>query len=135
MPIAASGQGSGIQSTFRQIGSALGIAILGTILITTLGSQLRDELRAVPDLPAARQAGIREAVRASGGSAIAGLRAQPHSRPIVAASERALSSSARLVAFTAAGFVLVGLLVTVGLPNPRDALPHASRSPGDTPLA
>ena len=134
-PIAASGQGSGIQSTFRQVGSALGIAILGTILITTLGSQLRDELRAVPDLSTVRQAGIREAVRASGGSAIAGLRAQPHSRPIVAASERALSSSARLVVFTAAGFVLVGLLVTVGLPNPRDALPHASRSPGDTPLA
>ncbi|MGZ6587502.1 MAG: MFS transporter [Solirubrobacteraceae bacterium] len=135
VPIAASGQGSGIQSTFRQVGSALGIAILGTILITTLGSQLRDELRAVPDLPTVRQAGIREAVRASGGSAIAGLRAQPHSGPVVAASERALSSSARLVAFTAAGFVLIGLLVTVGLPNPRNACADASRSPADTPFA
>ena len=135
VPIAASGQGSGIQSTFRQVGSALGIAILGTILITTLGSQLRDELRAVPDLPTVRQAGIREAVRASGGSAIAGLRAQPRSGPVVAASERALSSSARLVAFTAAGFVLIGLLVTVGLPNPRNARADASRSPADTPFA
>ena len=35
VPTEASGQGSGIQSTFRQVGSALGIAILGTILITT----------------------------------------------------------------------------------------------------
>ena len=135
VPIAASGQGSGIQSTFRQVGSALGIAILGTILITTLGSQLRDELRAVPDLPTVRRAGIREAVRASGGSAIAGLRAQARSGPVVAASERALSSSARLVAFTAAGFVLIGLLVTVGLPNPRNARADASRSPADTPFA
>ena len=32
VPVEASGQAAGIQSTFRQVGSALGIAILGTIL-------------------------------------------------------------------------------------------------------
>jgi len=129
VPVSASGQGSGIQSTFRQVGSALGIAILGTILLTTLGSQLRDELRAVPDLPAERQEAIREAVRASGGIAIDGLRAQPDSGRVVAASERALSDATSLVAFTAAGFVLIGLLVTVGLPNPRDDSPDPGRAP------
>lgn len=56
-------------------------------------------------------------------------------RAVVAASERALSGSARLVAFTAAGFVLVGLLVTGGLPNPRDARPDAGGSPGGAPVA
>jgi hypothetical protein len=58
-------------------------------------------------------------VRESGGSAIARLRAHPDSQQIVAASADALSSSARAVAFTAAGFVLCGLLFTTGLPNPR----------------
>jgi EmrB/QacA subfamily drug resistance transporter len=120
VPVQASGQGSGIQSTFRQVGSALGIAILATILITTLGSGVKARLRSVPGLPPAQQAAITSAVRSSGGSAIVELRGQPGSNSIVAASAQALSSSASTVAFTAAGFVLFGLLVTAGLPNPRD---------------
>ena len=119
VPVQASGQGSGIQSTFRQVGSALGIAILGTILVTTLGSQASARLRTVPGLPPAQQKAISSAVRASGGSAIVRLRAQPGSQQIVAASANALSSSAKTVAFTAAGFVLIGLFFTAGLPNPR----------------
>ena len=121
VPVEASGQGSGIQSTFRQVGSALGIAILGTILITTLGSGVSERLRSVRHLPEARQAAIAGAVRASGGSAIVELRAQPGSERIVEASSEALASSARTTAFTAAGFVLFGLIFTVGLPNPRQA--------------
>ncbi len=117
IPVQSSGQGSGIQSTFRQVGSALGIAILGTILITTLGSGVSNRLRSIPGLPPARQAAISEAVRASGGSAIAELRARPGNTQIVAASSRALAESASTVAFTAAGFVLLGLLATLGLPN------------------
>ena len=120
VPVQASGQGSGIQSTFRQVGSALGIAILATILITTLGAGVSDRLRSVPGLPPARQAAISSAVRASGGSAIVELRHQPGTKRIVAASAQALASSASTVAFTAAGFVLFGMLVTAGLPNPRD---------------
>ena len=135
VPVEASGQGSGIQSTFRQVGSALGIAILGTILITTLGSGVSERLRSVHDLPQARQAAIAGAVRASGGSAIVELRAQPGSEQIVEASSQALASSARTTAFTAAGFVLFGLVFTVGLPNPRQATeeqPHADLSRGST---
>ncbi|HET8977117.1 MAG TPA: MFS transporter [Solirubrobacteraceae bacterium] len=119
VPVAASGQGSGIQSTFRQVGSALGIALLGTILITTLGSGVTHRLRSVPGLPPAARTTIAGAVRASGGSAIVGLRARPGSERIVAAASGALTASARAVAFTAAAFVAVGLLFTAGLPNPR----------------
>ena len=120
VPVQASGQGSGIQSTFRQVGSALGIAILATILITTLGSGVSKRLRSVPGLTPSRQAAISSAVRTSGGSAIVELRGRPGSNTIVAASAQALASSAGTVAFTAAGFVLVGLFVTAGLPNARD---------------
>lgn len=69
VPVPASGQGSGIQSTFRQVGSALGVAILGTILISTLGSGVSDRLRSVPALPPTRRAEISSAVRASDESA------------------------------------------------------------------
>ncbi|HCU77638.1 MAG TPA: MFS transporter, partial [Microbacterium sp.] len=47
VPVERSGQGSGTQSTARQIGSALGIAILGTVLFTStagiLASNLEDQ--------------------------------------------------------------------------------------------
>jgi hypothetical protein len=121
IPVAQSGQGSGIQSTFRQVGSALGIAILGAILVTTLGSRLRGELRHIPGLPPARQAATVELVRDSGGSAIVGLRRQAGSEQVVAASARALADAARTAAFTGAAFVLLGLGATLRLPNPRGA--------------
>ena len=35
VPVRESGQASGTQSTSRQVGSALGIAILGTVLFTS----------------------------------------------------------------------------------------------------
>ena len=135
VPIQASGQGSGIQSTFRQVGSALGIAILGTILITTLGSGVSERLRSVPGLSQSRQAMIASAVRSSGGSAIVELRAERGSKKIVEASSQALASSATTTAFTAAGFVLFGLIFTVGLPNPRQATeerPPTDRDKGPT---
>jgi len=49
VPVAASGQGSGTSSTARQIGSALGIAILGTILFTSAGTALDARLSNLPD--------------------------------------------------------------------------------------
>jgi EmrB/QacA subfamily drug resistance transporter len=119
VPVEASGQGSGIQSTFRQVGSALGIAILGTVLITTLGNSVQARLSSVPGLPPAEATAIAHAVKESGGSAIVALRGRPNSERLVAASSDALAASTGTVAFTAAAFVLVGLLVTIGLPNPR----------------
>lgn len=38
VPVAQSGQASGLQSTFRQLGSSLGVALLGALFFTTLGS-------------------------------------------------------------------------------------------------
>jgi len=60
-------------------------------------------------------------VRASGGSAIVALREKPGNEQVAEASSRALAASASTTAFTAAGFVLFGLLFTLGLPNPRQS--------------
>ena len=119
VPVRSSGQASGIQSTFRQVGAALGIAVLGSILVGTLGTGVRDNLRSVPGLAPARAAVIAESVRASGGSAIVELRAQPGNSEVVSASSRALAASARYAALAAAGFVLLGLISTSRLPNLR----------------
>ena len=45
IPVERSGLASGANSTMRQVGSALGIAILGTILFVSLGDSVRSNLR------------------------------------------------------------------------------------------
>ena len=89
----------------------------------------------MPGLPAAQQAEISQAVRLSGGSAIVELRERPGSEAIVEASSQALASSAATVAFTAAGFVLFGLCITPGLPNPRGGAADAQTEEERRPVA
>lgn len=115
VPVQASGQASGTQSTARQIGSALGIAVLGTVLFTSLGSNLEARLDA-SGVPADQRDGILSLVVDSAGSAIPSLDAQS---PDVAADARAAFSDAtKFAAFTAAGFLAIGLLATLRLTSP-----------------
>ena len=118
VPVELSGQGSGTQSTARQVGSALGIAILGTVLFTgtagILSSSLDDR-----GLPAQERDQIVSAVVDSSGGAIAGLAASPATAPIAADAEAAFSDATRLSAFTAGGFLVVGLLATIPLGRER----------------
>ncbi|MBA4248669.1 MAG: MFS transporter [Microbacterium sp.] len=115
VPVQASGQASGTQSTARQIGSALGIAVLGTVLFTSLGSNLEARLDA-SGVPADQRDGIVSLVVDSAGSAIPSLDAQS---PDVAADARAAFSDAtKFAAFTAAGFLAIGLLATLRLTSP-----------------
>ena len=76
IPVEMSGQGSGTQSTSRQVGSALGVAILGTILFTSTAAILTSELQD-QNLPAAQIDQVVSAVVDSAGAAIAGLEADP----------------------------------------------------------
>ena len=124
VPVSQSGQGSGTQSTARQIGSALGIAILGTILFSVLGSQLRIEL-ASSGLPPAAQAAIVTSVKDSAGASIPALKTRPATAAAARDAQRALSTAARWTAVSAAGFLVLGLVASLSL--------GASRRPaGDT---
>jgi EmrB/QacA subfamily drug resistance transporter len=115
VPVQASGQASGTQSTARQIGSALGIAVLGTVLFTSLGSNLETRLDNA-GVPADERDSIVLLVVDSAGSAIPGLDAQS---PEVAAEARAAFSDAtKFAAYTAAGFLAIGLLATLRLTAP-----------------
>src|SRR6185312_12469743 len=109
VPVEQSGQGSGTQSTSRKIGSALGIAILGTVLFAGLGTLLSDRLTDM-GMPAQANAAIVAAVTDSAGTAIPALDQQPGGAPVKAAAEEAFTTATRYTAFTAAGFLVVGLL-------------------------
>jgi EmrB/QacA subfamily drug resistance transporter len=109
VPVAQSGQGSGTQSTTRQLGSALGIAILGTLLFSSLGATLSTHL---PELAPAQRQHVISTVKHSAGGSITGLAADPHASQVATEARRSFTRCTRWTAFTAAGFLAVGLLAT-----------------------
>jgi len=115
VPVASSGQGSGTQSTSRQVGSAFGIAILGTVLFSTLGAQLSHKLAGIPGIPAGQRTAIVTSVKQSAGAAIAHLAADPRTAPVAAMAKDAFSQATRLTAFCAAFFLALGLLASLSL--------------------
>jgi len=122
VPMDKTGQGSGSQSTVRQIGSALGIAVLGTTLFT--GTQVSLEER-LDDLavPVETQSQIVNAVVGSAGGAIPGIAEGLMASQVDAttagaiqdASSEAFTDGAQLSAYVAAGFLVVGFLSTFNL--------------------
>ncbi|MCU1482125.1 MAG: family efflux transporter permease subunit [Subtercola sp.] len=134
VPVEQSGQGSGTQSTSRQIGSALGIAILGTILFTTTGAAL-DASLASQGVPDAQRTSLVSAVVDSSGAAIAGLAASPATVAVATDAKAAFSTGTQLAAFSAAGFLVIGFLATLSLGGTRggsvSAEPASARG-GDT---
>ncbi len=129
VPTAQSGQASGLQSTVRQLGSALGIAVLGTVLVTTLAAATAANLKDVEGLDASAQEQVVLVVKGSAGAAIPGLAAMPGSSAAVqTAAEEAMVTAARVTTLSAAGVLLLGLLATVGLPATPVRRPEASET-------
>jgi len=119
VPPAASGQASGTQSTSRQLGAALGVAILGTVLFSTTAGVLAGSLDD-RGLPAAQRDQVVSQVVDSAGAAIAGLGRSPATQDVAADARAAFSDGTRAAAFTAAGFLTLGLVSTVALGRRRE---------------
>ncbi|MDP3209102.1 MAG: MFS transporter, partial [Rhodoglobus sp.] len=113
VPLNQSGQGSGTQSTSRQIGAALGIAILGTVLFTSLGTGLQNRLDQRTEIPESVRTQIVDAVVVSAGTAIPGL--DERSADAAADARAAFSDATRYAALSAAGFLSLGFLATLRL--------------------
>ncbi|MCD0480849.1 MFS transporter [Streptacidiphilus sp. ASG 303] len=131
VPVEQSGQGSGIQSTARQIGSALGIAVLGTVLFTSLESGLSDSLTS-SGTPAPQAHATARLVRDTAGSAIPALERSPGTRPAADRARTALSDATSWAAYSAAAALGLGLAAALRL---RSTLPDHGRPqrPGGAP--
>lgn len=130
VPVAESGQASAVQSTSRQVGAAIGTAIIGATLIFGLGSvasQLEDR-----GIPAEQAAQVSNAVASSAGQAIPGLAEAPGGDVLVEAASAGFADAIKLVAWVAGGFVFVGLLMSLLLPKNAARLESEGYSP---PLA
>lgn len=129
VPGEKSGQASAMTSTFRQVGSALGAAVLGTVLFASLAGIMTNDLAENSSLPEAKQTELVDQIDSTAGQAIIGLEKQPEMKEVVAEAKAAYTSAAKVTAAVAAGFVALGLLVSFGLPRdrrPEDELQHAA---------
>lgn len=130
VPMDKSGRASAMTSTFRQLGSALGSAILGAVLFAGLGYFTTQDVKAVSQLPEDKQSQIVDAVKGSAGQAIPQLETIPEIRPEVQAAKDGYTRAAKDTAYIAAIFVFFGLLVSFGLPK-DDMSADASSGPPD----
>lgn len=118
VPVEESGQASGTQSTSRQLGSALGIAVLGTILFTATAGLLTTSLDDMK-LPEAQVTQIVDAVVDSSGAVIPQLEKNPATAPIAEKAKVAFSDATKYGAYSAAGFLVLGFLSTLSLGGKR----------------
>lgn len=116
VPVERSGQGSSTQSTSRQVGSALGIAILGTTLFTTLKSgtesRLEEQIAANPQLQ-----GLVDATTSSSGATIQKLLSDESTAEIGRAASEALTQGVSHAAWIGAIVLMIGWLTSLRMGN------------------
>ena len=127
VPAEVSGQASAVQSTARQIGAAIGTAILGSILAGTTSHSLVGRLQEIgvkPDLVTVYS----DFVTDTAGQLIQFLILQPQGELLVAAARDAFTSGTRWVALAATVLVGVGfaasLRLRVNQPESSEAEQH-----------
>jgi EmrB/QacA subfamily drug resistance transporter len=130
VPLEKIGQASGSQSTVRQIGSALGIAVLGTILFTSTQASAEERIRGTEfaqTLTAAQQdefvTAISTPVVDSAGAALPGITEflvsqgapQQVADEVQLAANNGFTDGVKATGYAAAGFLFLGLLTTINL--------------------
>lgn len=118
LPRERAGSGSAVNNTFRQVGGALGIAVLGSVLSTVYRGDIEGHLAGVP---AAARDVAGESIEATLGVA---AKLGPAGKPLVAAANEAFISAMHVTALGSAAVALIGAVV-VGL-----FLPGRQQAPG-----
>jgi EmrB/QacA subfamily drug resistance transporter len=115
VPIAESGQASAVQSTSRQVGAAIGTALLGAVLITGFGG-IKGDLTdlGVPEETAVQ---VTTSVQQSAGTAVVALPQQPDGDVLFKGASEGFASAVKGVGFVAAGLISLGLLAAFFLPR------------------
>ncbi|MBA9006980.1 MFS transporter [Thermomonospora cellulosilytica] len=127
VPPARAGQASGIQSTSRQVGAALGIAIVGAVFATGLGREMTHRL-AGTSLPPERQAAVVHEMRDSAGTYARDLDRAPGMRAAAQAADHALAAAARQAVLATAAILALGLAAGMRLRPGGPPVPEQSAS-------
>lgn len=128
VPDQEGGQGSAIQSTCRQLGSALGIAALTTVFFSTIHSKMQTIL-AGTGIPTGSVDKFADAVTSSGGAAIDSLAKNPTTAPVADAARDAMTHGLTIGAYVAAAFLILGLISTFRIPHSADSTSQTTEKP------
>jgi hypothetical protein len=133
VPPQRSGMASGINSTFRQVGIATGIAILGAIFESAIASKLVPQLAGTP--VAAHAQSIAHAVAGGGADQViasmpASVRAQG-----TEAIHAAFASAMNDILLVAAIVALAGAVLSLVLVRSRDFVAYGAREAAAAPAA
>jgi MFS transporter, DHA2 family, multidrug resistance protein len=130
LPHEKAGVGSAMNDTNRELGGALGIAVVGSVFSTVYAGSVRD---ALPGLPAGlldrAASSLAEAVRVGAGLG-------PDGGPVVTAARQAFVDGMGWALALGAGVILVGavvvrLVIPAHPPVAADVVPAATRSTAD----
>ena len=126
VPPVKSGQGSATQSTVRQLGSALGVAIMGTILVGFLNTNVTNSLDGI-GLPKQMTSGIETSIINTAGASIGGLKnseslsrmpQQVKNEMFNRIDDSFTKSSVQTIGI-ASGVLFAGFALTLGLPKKK----------------
>ncbi|MBI0384182.1 MFS transporter, partial [Streptomyces albiflaviniger] len=130
LPRQKAGSGSALNNTFRQVGGALGVAVLGSVLSTAYRDRIGDTLAAVPGLPDSVQRSAGESVEATMGVA---EKLGPKGQALVGPAQDAFVHAMHITALGSAGVAVLGALVVLAFlpgkegsgPAPDDGRPRS----------
>jgi MFS family permease len=138
VPPQRSGMASGVNTTFRQIGIATGIAVYGTLFASSLRHKMEQALAGIPSLHGLLPSVVADIQQ---GNAAGAIRAVPPSvrGPLVAGIHSSFASTLDLLLVVSAGLALVGAVASISLIRSRDfvashaAPPTAAPEPASVP--
>ena len=110
LPPAQAGVGSAVNDTSREVGGALGVAVLGSVLSSVYGSRMIG-LLAGAHLPADAQRVAGHSV--TGAVAVADQIGGPQGRALADAAKAAFVDGLHTTCFVAAGFAMAGALIAL----------------------
>ncbi|WP_255950897.1 MFS transporter [Streptomyces odontomachi] len=129
VPVEKSGSASALSNTFRQIGGALGIAVLGSLLSTVYRSGIDDQLTMVPG-------GMRHAAGESIEATLAvAHRLGPDGRTLVGSADDAFLHAMHTTAVWGCAVALVGALIAARFLPGRTPAARSEQTPKEAVTA
>ncbi|MEU3736006.1 MFS transporter [Streptomyces sp. NPDC032198] len=126
LPREKAGSASALSNTFRQVGGALGIAVLGSVLSAAYRSGVEDKLTL---LPADIRHTAGESIEATLGVA---AKLGPRGEPLVTAAHDSFLHAMHITALCGAGVALIGVVVVaLFLPGRTPQEPEAQKPEAD----
>jgi len=129
------GEASGVNGTLRQLGASLGSAIMGAILLSTLGANLVSGVQASTVIPASDKPAISQTVQSqvsaiefSNGTSASGATGIPATleNAVAAISKSATVDATRDTLLYGIIFIVLAFLLSLRLPNRKSVVAEAT---------